>query len=148
MCRHTRSRGTHGRQGAGKHGRDAISELQLPRPAVPNLVVMDKLVHAARAQRGAHGVNHGHTCIDVADQLSFALASVGALPQQDDLRLLRTTQHTAGVRSAAWATDSMLLAAGGARGHTIIPGIIVWARPKGACFFNEQSAAARSQHLQ
>ncbi len=50
---------------------------------------MDELVHAARAQGGAHGIHHRTAGIDVADQLSLALAGVCAVFQQDDLGLLQ-----------------------------------------------------------
>ena len=115
--------------------------------APPHLVVVYELVHAAWAQRGAHGVDHSHACVDVADQLRLALAGVCALPQQDDLRLLRTTQHSPGVRSAAQAIGVLLDVAGGALGRTIIPGIIALARPKGASSVCGQSPEAPCQPL-
>jgi len=122
--------------------------MQLPATAAsPHLVVVDELVHAAWAQRGAHGVDHGHACVDVADQLRLALAGVCALPQQDDLRLLRTAQHFLGVRSAARATGVLLGVAGGALGRTIIPGIIALARPKGASLVCGQSSKPPCQPL-
>ena len=52
-------------------------------------VINDELVHAARAECGAHGIHDRDAGIDVADQLRLALARVRALPQQDDLRLLQ-----------------------------------------------------------
>lgn len=60
------------------------------------LVVVDQLVHAARAQGGAHCVSQRLAGVDVADQLRFTLTSIRALSQQDDLRLLRGARKTAG----------------------------------------------------
>ena len=51
-------------------------------------VVVDELVHAAWTQRCAHAVDDGHAGVDVAQQLRLALARVGALFEQDNLRLL------------------------------------------------------------
>lgn len=53
-----------------------------------HLVVVYELVHAPRAQGGAHGVCQGHAGVDVADQLRRALAGVCPLLEQDDLGLL------------------------------------------------------------
>lgn len=72
---------------------------------------MDQLVHAARSERGAHGVHDRAAGIDVADQLRLALACVRSLLQQDDLRLL---QGTGGLLGQSRAT-AMLLAGADAR---------------------------------
>jgi len=53
-----------------------------------DLVIVDQLVHASRAEGGAHNVGDGHARIDVADQLRFSLTSVRALLEENDLRLL------------------------------------------------------------
>jgi hypothetical protein len=55
-------------------------------------VIDDEFVHAAWTQRRAHGIDHCHARIDVADQLRLALACVRALPQEDDRRLLHMTR--------------------------------------------------------
>jgi hypothetical protein len=55
---------------------------------------VDKLVHAARAERRAHGLHDGLTRIDVADQLRLALTGVRALLEQDNLRLLLVRRAT------------------------------------------------------
>ena len=51
------------------------------------LVIMNQLVHPARAQRGPHHVDHRLARVDVADELRLALRGVGALLEQDNLRL-------------------------------------------------------------
>lgn len=51
------------------------------------LVVVDELVHAAGAERGAHGVGDGRAGADVAEHLPAALRGVRALLEEDDLRL-------------------------------------------------------------
>ena len=43
------------------------------------LVVVDELVHAARAERGAHDVDDRLARVDVRDELRLALRRVGAL---------------------------------------------------------------------
>lgn len=58
---------------------------------------VDELVHAAWSERRAHGLHHGLARIDVTDQLRFPLARVRALLEQNDLRLLHssdTQKHT------------------------------------------------------
>ena len=47
-------------------------------------VVVDKLVHATRAERGADNVGNGGTCIDVRNELRFALRGVCTLLQQNN----------------------------------------------------------------
>ena len=51
------------------------------------LVVVDELIHAARPERGAHDVDDGLTRVDVGDELRLALRGVGALLEEDNLRL-------------------------------------------------------------
>ena len=53
-----------------------------------SLVVVDELVHAARAEGGADDVGDGGAGIDVAHQLWLPLRSVRAFLEQNDLRLL------------------------------------------------------------
>jgi hypothetical protein len=53
---------------------------------------VDELVHAAGAERGAHGVGDGRAGADVAEHLPAALRGVRALLEEDDLRLLRETR--------------------------------------------------------
>jgi len=53
-----------------------------------SLVIVDQLVHAARAEGGADDVGDGGAGIDVAHQLRLPLRSVRAFLQQNDLRLL------------------------------------------------------------
>ena len=60
-----------------------------PTVALTYPVINDQFVHPARPEGGAHSIHHRHACVDVADQLWLALARVRALPQQDDLWLLR-----------------------------------------------------------
>ena len=51
------------------------------------VVVVDQLVHAARAEGSAHDVHHGLARVDVADQLPLALRCVRPFLEQNDLRL-------------------------------------------------------------
>jgi len=53
-----------------------------------SLVIVDELVHAARAEGGADDVGDGGAGIDVTHQLWLPLRSVRAFLQQNDLRLL------------------------------------------------------------
>lgn len=55
-------------------------------------VVVHELVHAPRAERGAHHIDDGNAGVDVADELRFALGDIGALFQQNNLRLLPEIQ--------------------------------------------------------
>eukprot|EP00983_Pelagomonas_calceolata_P082580 1155966-Pelagomonas_calceolata.AAC.2 len=55
------------------------------RQAEQHLIVVDQLVHPAGPQRRGHGIDNRHAGIDIADELRFALARVGALLQQDHL---------------------------------------------------------------
>lgn len=48
--------------------------------------VVDQLVHAARAERGANRLHNGLASVDVADELGLALARVSAILEQDDGR--------------------------------------------------------------
>ena len=47
-------------------------------------VAVDELVHAARAQGGAHDIGHGRARVDVGNQLRLALRGVGTLLEQND----------------------------------------------------------------
>ena len=51
------------------------------------VLIVDQLVHAAGPERGAHDVDDGLACVDVTDQLRFALRRVRPLLEQNDLRL-------------------------------------------------------------
>lgn len=66
----------------------------------PRLVVMNELVHASRAERGAHSVSKRHARVDIGDQLRRALAGIGTLFEKNDLRLLRSGQRRVQVRRA------------------------------------------------
>mmetsp|Transcript_53172 Transcript_53172/g.137548 ORF Transcript_53172/g.137548 Transcript_53172/m.137548 type:complete len:485 (-) Transcript_53172:48-1502(-) len=70
---------------------DNLQQLHDGRPIIRDghtaLVVVDELVHAARAKRRAHDIDDRLACVDVGDQLRLALARVGALLEEDNLRL-------------------------------------------------------------
>lgn len=70
---------------------DDVEQLHDRSPVVGDggvaLVVVDELVHAAGAERGADDVGDGGAGVDVGDDLRLALRGVRALLQQDDLRL-------------------------------------------------------------
>ena len=70
---------------------------------------VDELVHAAWAQRGPHSIHQRHAGVDVADQLRLALAGVGAVLQQDDLRLLRGTGMLSASAPTRWSHHSPVL---------------------------------------
>lgn len=48
---------------------------------------MNELVHATGTQCGAKDLTHSLASVDVADELTLALRLVGALLEEDDLRL-------------------------------------------------------------
>lgn len=58
----------------------------------PSVGVDHKLVHAARAEGSANGINHNLAGVDVGDELAAALARVCALAQQDNAGLLLDIQ--------------------------------------------------------
>ena len=62
-----------------------------------HLLIVYELVHPSGAQRGTYRIDDSAAGINVANELSFPLAGVCALFQQDDLRLL----HRAGT-SCLW----------------------------------------------
>lgn len=58
-----------------------------------HLVVMHQFVHPSRSQCCPDSVDDCHAGVDIADQLSRALARVCSLPQEDDLGLLQGQMH-------------------------------------------------------
>lgn len=54
---------------------------------------MYELVHATWPECGSDSIDNSYTSVYVADELCFPLASVCALLEQDDLRLLQAKKE-------------------------------------------------------
>jgi len=82
----------------------------------PHLVIMDQLIHSARAQSSGHGIDDRHAGIDIADELRLALARVGALFQQDHLHIPEAHKQSSSTTVEDGQTPSGKSRAGGERG--------------------------------